>query len=189
MRVPDPNPGMTREAAESTGGRLEGSALPTNPLILAGTRPKYVYVASSWRNPIHVAVCAALRACEIDHYDFKNPEGATGFKWTEVMEHFSIEEQTADMDEYLSALLSPRATQGFHADYDAMQKADCCVLVLPCGRSAHLELGWMAGQFKRTAILLDPDGENLVTPELMYKLCDYVAPSLFDLLGWLGVED
>ena len=24
---------------------------------------------------------------------------------------------------------------------------------------------------------------------LMYKMVDYVAPSLLDLLGWLGVED
>lgn len=29
---------------------------------------------------------------------------------------------------------------------------------------------------------------NLVTPELMYKMVDFVAPSLWDLLGWLGVR-
>jgi len=60
------------------------------------------------------------------------------------------------------------------------------VLVLPCGRSAHLELGWAAGQGKRTAILLD--GPQ-VTPELMYKMVDHISTDAFDLLGWLGVED
>lgn len=42
------------------------------------------------------------------------------------------------------------------------------------------------GQRVRTAILLDGP---IVVPELMYKMVDYLAPSLFDLLGWLGVED
>jgi hypothetical protein len=56
------------------------------------------------------------------------------------------------------------------------------VLVLPAGRSAHLEAGWFVGQAKRTAILLDGP---IVTPELMYKMADFVAPNLFDLLEWL----
>ena len=50
----------------------------------AGKWADYVYVASSWRNPIQPAVCAALRSAGIDHYDFKNPEGGTGFSWKEV---------------------------------------------------------------------------------------------------------
>lgn len=53
------------------------------------------------------------------------------------------------------------------------------------GRSAHLELGWAVGQGKKTAVLLD----DPVTPELMYKMVDYLAPNVHDLLGWLGVED
>ncbi len=67
-----------------------------------------------------------------------------------------------------------------------MEKADTFVLVLPCGRSAHLELGWAVGAGKRTAILLDGP---FVQPELMYKMVDHIAPDLHDLLGWLGVED
>jgi hypothetical protein len=74
---------------------------------------------------------------------------------------------------------------------DALTKADCTILILPCGRSAHLELGFAIGQGQATAILLDGPmhPENKVTPELMYKMADYHAESLFDLLGWLGVED
>jgi hypothetical protein len=84
----------------------------------------------------------------------------------------------------------PRSIEGFDSDFDAMKRADTFVLVLPCGRSAHLELGWAVGAGKRTAILLDPDLDtNTVTPELMYKMVDFIAPSVFDLLDWLGVED
>lgn len=157
------------------------------------TKPNYIYVASSWRNPIQTAVCAALKAADIDHFDFKNPEpGLHGFHWSDVMPSYTREpgslgrtEQLADIDDYIAALDHPIAQQGFERDFQAMEKADCCILVLPCGRSAHLELGWFIGKC-RTAILLD--GPK-VTPELMYKMVDYIAPSLFDLLGWLGVED
>jgi hypothetical protein len=78
----------------------------------------------------------------------------------------------------------PRATEGFESDFDAMKNANTFVLVLPCGKSAHLELGWAVGAGKRTAILL----EDPMEPELMYRMVDHLAPSLDDLLDWLGVE-
>jgi len=158
------------------------------------SRPNYVYVASSWRNLMQAGVCAALRSAGIEHYDFKNPEGGTGFSWLEVkpayagtMHDREIRTKGADwedVDEYLAMVEHPRAVEGFAADFAAMEKADTFVLVLPCGKSAHLELGWAVGAGKRTAILL----EDPVEPELMYRMVDYLAPSLFDLLGWLGVE-
>ncbi len=149
-------------------------------------KPGYVYVASSWRNRMFDATVATLEAAGIPLYDFKNPTPNTGFSWTEVMPSFDVDKQTCDEREYLAALEHPRAVAGFHSDFDAMQRADTFVLVLPCGRSAHLELGWAVGAGKRTAILLD--GPQ-VTPELMYKMVDLITPTLFDLLGWLGVDD
>lgn len=149
-------------------------------------RPNYVYVASSWRNPMHVAIVAGLRSAGIDHYDFRNPPNGEGFGWGQVMPSFDIDKQLVSEDDYLTGLVHPIAEAGFRSDFEAMERADTFVLVLPCGRSAHLELGWAVGAGKRTAILLDgPE----VTPELMYKMVDYIAPSFFDLLGWLGVED
>jgi hypothetical protein len=146
-------------------------------------RPGYVYVASSWRNPLQPAVMAALSAAEIPAYDFRNPEGGTGFHWSEV--GVVAGDNSSPVEEYLAGLEHPRSVAGFDSDFAAMEKADTFVLVLPCGRSAHLELGWAVGAGKRTAILL----EDPCTPELMYRMVDYLAPSLFDLLGWLGVED
>ena len=46
-----------------------------------------------------------------------------------------------------------------------MQWADTGVLVMPCGRSAHLEAGYFVGAGKRLIILIN-DSE----PELMYKM-------------------
>lgn len=206
-------------------------------------KPGYVYVASSWRNPMQDAVVATLRAAKIDCYDFRNPESSTGFSWSEVKtpdepdsiavcqhcgekithssftdlgfyepdvdpandpatwrhihngyaacglgREFAIPKKGSDWEsvpEYLRMIEHPRAIEGFNADFAAMQRADTFIMVLPCGKSAHLELGWAVGAGKRTAILL----ENPIEPELMYRMVDYLSPSLFDLLGWLGVED
>lgn len=154
--------------------------------------PGYVYVASSWRNPMHAIVCATLKAAGIDHYDFKNPPGGSGFSWREVKtsgvpSDGTVKAKGSDwepVDEYLRMVNHPRATEGFISDFDAMRRADTFVMVLPCGKSAHLELGWAVGAGKRTAILL----EDPVEPELMYRMVDHLAPTVFDLLGWLGVE-
>ena len=160
-------------------------------------RPKYIYVASSWRNPIHIAVCSTLRSVGLQHYDFRNPEGGTGFSWKDVkpggypgMSGGSAttagdQSDWESTEDYLEMIRHPRALEGYASDYQAMEKADTFLLVLPCGKSAHLELGWAVGAGKRTAILL----EDPVQPELMYRMVDYISPSLFDLLGWLGCED
>lgn len=148
-----------------------------------------IYVASSWRNPIQIAVVKAIQAAGLEVYDFKD---SAGFKWQEVMSDYTpgVEgipksEPGVSLDSYLKALQHPRARQGYIRDFFHMDKCHTCVMVLPCGNSAHLELGWCVGQGKRTAILMtDP-----VVPDLMYGMVDYLAPSLFDLLGWLGVVD
>jgi hypothetical protein len=160
-------------------------------------KPNYVYVASSWRNGFQEFVCQTLKAAGIDHYDFKNPPEGAGFSWREVKTpdvpsrvpgSATVKTKGSDwedVEEYLRMIDHPRAVEGFNADMAAMQRADTFILVLPCGKSAHLELGWAVGAGKRTAILL----ESPIEPELMYKMVDHMAISMFDMLGWLGVED
>lgn len=110
-----------------------------------------IYVASSWRNPFQPAVVEALRADGHVVYDFRHPKpGDEGFRWTEIDEGW----ESWDSARYVKALSHPVAEAGFKSDKDALDWCDACVLVLPCGRSAHLELGYVAGAKKRTAILM-----------------------------------
>lgn len=148
-----------------------------------------VYVASSWRNELQQDVVHELRRAGFDVYDFKNPPGATGFSWSQIgLEHSkplgdnSTAPDLADADHFLDALDHPRAHEGFNSDFDAMQAADIIVMVLPCGRSAHLELGWGIGANKTTAILLD----NPCTPELMYLAANHISTDLRELIDWLS---
>lgn len=158
------------------------------------TKPQYVYVASSWRNPYQQAVVEILNSAEIPCYDFRNPEGSTGFSWRDVKPSRGYPSITVPADkgsdwetasEYLQMIAHPKAITGFRSDFDAMQRADTFILILPCGKSAHLELGWAVGAGKRTVILL----EDPVEPELMYKMVDRISPDMTDLLRYLGIED
>ena len=138
-----------------------------------------VYVASSWRNPDHSAVVAKIRACCHEVYDFKNPApGVTGFSWAEIDPNWKSWNESA----YIRALHHPVAKEGFYRDFDAMEQASVCVLLLPCGRSAHTEAGYMKGAGKKVFVLLTKPEE----PELMYKIYDAIFENIHDLIYALG---
>jgi hypothetical protein len=140
---------------------------------------KRIYLASSWRNPHQPWLVGLLRQNGHQVYDFRSPPNSTGFGWHEI----GLDPKTCTAVQYRDALLThPRAAQGFNADFAAMRWADTGLLVLPCGRSAHLELGWMAGAGKRTLILTQ-DGEE---PELMALLADRIGVSPKEVLAELA---
>ena len=91
--------------------------------------------------------------------------GSTGLTWTKF-------------EQYVEGLHHPLAERQFEADLMALQQADTCVLVLPCGRSAHTEAGWMAGAKKRIIVYIP----EMVELELMYKLFDDVVGDLDSLI-------
>ena len=127
-----------------------------------------IYVASSWRNPYFPDVVKRLREAGHEVYDFRNPpHGGAGFHWTDI----DPDAPNWTYAQYAEGLR-------FQADIDALTWADTCVLVLPCGRSAHTEAGWMAGSGKRVLAYIP----EMVEPELMYKLFAGVAGSLEELV-------
>jgi hypothetical protein len=142
-----------------------------------------IYLASSWRNPDQPATVTALRDAGHYVYDFRNPPGGipNGFRWSEVDPNWEAWSAAA----YREKLKTPLAQRGFNSDFDGMKWADVGLLLLPCGRSAHLELGWMAGAGKRTAILTR-DGQE---PELMALLASTICVSLDEVLDWLASID
>jgi hypothetical protein len=138
-----------------------------------------IYVASSWRNPHYDSVLASIRAGGFECYDFKNPQpGDHGFHWSDVG---GPDWRQADGAEFKAMLRHPIAAAGFDSDMGALRRARIVVLVLPCNRSAHLELGYAVGAGKHTAVLLDETFE----PELMYRMVEKIATDVDDLLAWL----
>jgi len=137
-----------------------------------------VYVASSWKNKYQPMVVDALRSAEIDVYDFRHPEeGDNGFHWSEIDKNW----QRWKPEQYIEHLKHPIAENGFKKDMDALNSCDICVLVMPCGKSAHLEFGYNLGKGRPSAILLlEPCG-----PELMYKMSSRIFTKVDDLVWWI----
>ena len=163
--------------------------------------PTRIYLASSWRNPRYPVTLERLRMAGFEVYDFRDPEST--FQWKQ------IDPGWADWkpEEIRQALDHPLTGRAFDADRDAIAKCDALVMLMPCGASAHMELGYAAGLGKQTVIVL----AHTVTPaekmtltrpecmylggggsaEVMYLLADYVCLSIGDAIAALlnGGED
>lgn len=142
-------------------------------------RKRKIYVASSWRNQIQPIVVNKLRDLGHDIYDFRNPNhNSAGFNWKEISPDF----ENWTVDEFIKNLFHKRTMEAFKNDFDAMKWADTFVLVQPCGRSAHLELGWACGKNKTTIMLLEENQR----PDLMFKLCNYICKDFDSLIKLFG---
>lgn len=141
-----------------------------------------IYVASSWRNTYQSVVVETLRRAGHDVYDFRNPApGDKGFSWTQCVEDKQWLKDPAIFRDRV--LTHPIAIAGFEKDMTALRAADATVLVLPCGRSAHLELGWAAGAGQKSIVLLD---DPMSEPELMYKMNTMICTTLVEVVDALN---
>lgn len=85
--------------------------------------------------------------------------------------------------DFASALQDYPARHVFLYDKEHIDRADAVVLVLPAGRSGHLELGYALGQGKPGFVLLDdPNPERW---DVMYRFADAVTHDVGELLRWL----
>lgn len=139
-----------------------------------------IYVASSWRCIHQPLVVMALRDAGHEVYDFKNPSKLrNGFSWDEI----DTQWKSWSVDQFHRALLTEPARAGFESDWNAMEWAEACVMVNPCGRSAHLEAGYFVGA-KKILVIFSPE---LPEPELMYKMADGLATHIGDVLQILAL--
>lgn len=141
-----------------------------------------IYLASSWKNENQPGAVEALRACGHAVYDFRNPfHGDAGFSWRDIdpdWAHWTARQYIKNL------LTNPIASHGYMSDMRAMEWADTCVLLLPCGHSAHLEGGWFAGRGKRL-IILTKDGEE---PELMALMANHICSNMNEVVKVLGED-
>lgn len=132
-----------------------------------------LYVASSWRNERQPEVVERLRKAGHEVYDFRRSGEMCWFGESDA----SITAQRLE---------SPVAKDLFLKHWQAMVKAEACILFMPAGRSAHLEAGYFVGASKPLFILLaDDDGK----PELMHRMATRVCVGLGELVAMLKAWD
>lgn len=132
-----------------------------------------VYIASSWRNHEEVRTIAnLLRVWGHEVFDFTDPD-----RRPEHFDKFSFNSTVFDASElgpreevdWIEFLEAEQTKRAYNADKAGLDWADTVVLILPAGRSAHLEAGYAAGAGKRLVIFGElPRGEF----DVMYLLAD-----------------
>ncbi|AEG60036.1 hypothetical protein [Desulforamulus ruminis] len=125
-----------------------------------------IYVVSSWKNVSMVrSLTDYLRRNGHEVDDFTDDSrGRYVFHWSEVGD---IQELDA-----INFLKDRRAQRAFEEDKKWIDWADAVILVLPAGRSAHLEAGYAKGKGKLLVILGEfPKGEF----DVMYGFADLLT--------------
>ncbi len=134
-----------------------------------------IYLIGSLRNPEIPALGVALREAGFDVFD-------DWFAGGKIADDEWQAYETSRGRTYGEALRGYAADHVFHFDKYHLDRADSGVLVLPAGKSGHLELGYLAGQGKRTFILFDSVPERW---DVMYKFATGVAFSVDELVRLL----
>jgi hypothetical protein len=129
-----------------------------------------LYVIGSLRNKRVPFIAQGLRSSNLEVFDDWYAAGP------EADDYWKEYEQGRGRT-YTEALAGRAATNVFRFDKANLDRCDAALLVLPAGRSGHLELGYVAGTGKPTFILLDdPDRWDV-----MYRFATRVCASLEEL--------
>ncbi|HEY6019293.1 MAG TPA: hypothetical protein VIY48_05130 [Candidatus Paceibacterota bacterium] len=121
--------------------------------------PMQTYLIGSLRNPRVAVLGNKMRKAGINVFDdwfAAGPEADD--KWQEY-------EQARGRLMH-EALKGAHAQDVFEFDKRNLDASDTAVLVLPAGKSGHLELGYMVGRGKRAYILLDGEPDRF---DVMYN--------------------
>lgn len=136
---------------------------------------KQIYLIGSLRNPEVPKIGDAIRGIGINVFD-------DWFAGGPIADDSWQEYEKGRGRSYKTALAGPAATNVFEFDHKHLVKSDAAILILPAGKSGHLELGFMAGQGKYTAILFPEEPERW---DVMYKFANEVFTSVEEMLTTL----
>lgn len=131
-----------------------------------------IYLIGSLRNPEIPRLGNKLREIGHDVFDDWHAAGPTA---DDEWKRYSQEKG----QDYRGALSDYAAKHVFDFDYHHLNRCDAGVLVLPAGRSGHLELGYLVGRGKRGYVLLD----NPDRWDVMYQFCEKVFFSEEELIN------
>ena len=132
-----------------------------------------IYLIGSLRNPQIPKIAARLRKEGFDVFDdwyAAGPEADD--KWMEY--------EKARGHNFSQALQGYAANHVYQFDLHHLKRADFGILVLPAGKSGHLELGYLIGRGKPGYILLDKEPDRF---DVMYKFASGVFSTIDDLLA------
>ncbi len=134
-----------------------------------------IYLIGSLRNPRVPEIAARLREAGFEVFDDWHAAGPDA-------DDFWRDYEKARGHDFKRALQGHAAKHVFEFDKHHLDRCNIGLLVLPAGKSGHLELGYMLGQEKLGYILLDGDPERF---DCMYQFATDVVTSVEEMLETL----
>ena len=134
-----------------------------------------IYLVGSLRNPRVPAVAARLRDhghLVFDDWYAAGPEADDRWRDYERGRQHSLAQ----------ALSGKAAQHVFAFDHKYLQLAETVVMLMPAGKSGHLELGWALGQGKRGYILFEEEPERY---DVMWAFATGVCTKVENLIDRL----
>lgn len=137
-----------------------------------------IYLIGSLRNPRIPEIAKALRIVGHDIWD-------DWFAAGEFADDAWRDYEKGKGHDFAQALAGEAAQHVLEFDKSHLDLCDSAILVMPAGKSGHLELGYVLGQGKPGYILLDGEPERY---DVMAGLATGVATSLDGLIEMLAPE-
>ena len=136
---------------------------------------KFIYLIGSLRNPEVPIVAKALRAAGHEVFDDWFAAGP------EADDYWMRYEQDRGHT-FAQALDGYAARHVYEYDRSHLDRCGVGVLLMPAGKSGHLELGYMIGQGKPGYILLPSEPERF---DVMYRFANGIYTNVGDLINEL----
>ena len=146
--------------------------------LLNGEDGMKIYIASSWKN-VGRAIDLAGYLRELGHEVDCFADISTG----RYVFHFS-EIGNRDQLDAMNFLDDARSLKAFQEDKKWLDWCKCCVLLLPAGKSSHLEAGYIKGQ-KKKLIIFQPGGFPKGEFDVMYGFADLMTYKFSELEKFL----
>ena len=136
-----------------------------------------IYIASSWKNADDVRVIASMLhelGFEVDDFT-DDTKGRFVFHYSELGE--------VQVLDAINFLKDERSQRAFQEDKNWIDWADCVLLLLPAGKSSHLEAGYAKGSSKKLVIYQYsyPKGEF----DVMYGFADLLTDDFKEVIKFL----
>lgn len=139
--------------------------------------PKRIYLIGSLRNQEVQVLAGKLRALGYEVFDDWH---AAGPEADDYWQKYEI----ARGRTYKEALSGAAAKNVYQFDKRNLDASDVCILVMPAGKSGHLELGYCCGQGKHTAVFF-PEDFVVERYDVMYQFAEFIAENEAELIDWV----
>ena len=136
-----------------------------------------LYVIGSLRNPRITEVGNALRAAGYNVFEDWHAGGPSA---DDEWQRYEKERGRG----YKEALAGYHAQNIFNFDLVHLNRAEAGVLVMPAGRSGHIEFGYLAGQNKPVFVLFDEEPSRY---DIMHQFATAICFNIDELVQELDV--